>query len=37
MFDDNPETQNDFADIKLNFDKHFEIVKILDTSTPYQM
>lgn len=37
MFDDDANTQNIFVDIKLNFDKHFEIVKILDTCTPYQM
>ena len=37
MFDDNPDTENPFAEAKLNFDKNFEIVKILDTVTPYQM
>lgn len=37
MFDDNPDTENIFKDLKLNFDKHFEIVKILDTVTPYHL
>jgi hypothetical protein len=33
MFDDNPDSKNEFKDASLNFDKDFEIIKILDTST----
>ena len=35
MFDGDPDSKNEFKDVKLNFDKNFEIIKIWDTSVPY--
>jgi hypothetical protein len=37
MFDGDPDSKNEFKDVKLNFDKNFEIIKIWDTSVPYQL
>ena len=37
MFDGYPDSKNDFKDVKLNFDKNFEIIKIWDTSIKYQL
>jgi len=37
MFNDDPDSNNEFKEVKLNFDEDFEIRKIWDTSTPYHL
>lgn len=37
MFNDDANSNNLFNDVKINFDKNFEIKKILDTCTPYHL